>query len=878
MLSVKEGFKLRGSRNVLQEGWIMNKHFLSMIAWYTAVSVFAGSVLAFAGEAYPAGETASFSSLMEEPLILTSEPEARADEETYDTDFDGLSGNYLMAVNPEPWRTSAIDTENYDFKEKHIGFASDIKGTAVQSTPDERLISMGSENIHAPYIRCATLKMPEGFRGKAVPGISVQKEEKKEYKTGDVIARQVYIGYAGVPGKDYVTDNECFTSRVYQCLYTGELSTIWGSVSEDQLNDKEKKALKDLDKDMKGKIFGSKDNAPCDPKLQGIIGFSDNMYRTCVSEDSIDMIEELGNNFDEYIKKEREYTGDYLVADREYGDQDGKISFLMEPVIGEEERGAIAYLSEFDFNEKYSGNGVMDGLHIEQKILRLKDPGVLYWTFVHEVQHDILLGYAGLSEYGEFNCDAWINEWLAQTVSLQVNSFRNAYFEDCPQEVSEMSEESGILCYPYAYGNDQAADMLAANNNYAISPALGQYFIEHIDDKFVKAFTTSLNSSITSDSASEYLKEKTSHTLSWWLSAFSIALFSGVDGTDPVVEADSEYDAGASELIMRYREALGNAYAEWKDHPDNNGIIEDISALTENRVILGGGTVMAFRSDTDRTFNIKDIGKGVVWVLRDSKGRIVSVKGMEYLDGLKEPEKNKKQENPFRNPDGSWDYSDDQENKLSLAMRPSESLKIEGMDAELVMNLFAREAVFYNPDKKTLEASVLDPEKSVVSINGTHIPVKKVTVKNPKKAYISENSIFANTVSDNNRASYSAFKDNKIPGYYLVLDTKGLSGETKKAVKKANKQMKKNPFCMEILPIELTGTNFTVDKYNAKSEMVKKASVKTDENTPVKIRYNSGGKKDFTSEKKGELIIVTGTNNYNGQVSYDPASQVIKPV
>nr|MCR5024168.1 S8 family serine peptidase [Lachnospiraceae bacterium] len=235
-----------------------------------------------------------------------------------------------------------------------------------------------------------------------------------------------------------------------------------------------------------------------------------------------------------------------------------------------------------------------------------------------------------------------------------------------------------------------------------------------------------------------------------------------------------------------------------------------------------------------------------------------------------------KEDKATRNADGSWNYSKAQNAALDLSLRSLQKSTVEG--AELEMSLFAREALFFNGNKKALTDSILDKEKSVIKVNGTEVKIKKVTLKNPKKAYVSENSVFRDIIREENLAVYASFKDKKKPGYYPALDTGGLSGDTKKAVKKINKYFKKNPIPIEILPITLTGSNLKVDKYDKNKGIVKKASVTYENGSTAKLRFNASGKKDFTSKTEDGIVTITGTNNYDGKLRYDPDLGNITPV
>ena len=160
-----------------------------------------------------------------------------------------------------------------------------------------------------------------------------------------------------------------------------------------------------------------------------------------------------------------------------------------------------------------------------------------------------------------------------------------------------------------------------------------------------------------------------------------------------------------------------------------------------------------------------------------------------------------------------------------------------------------------------------------VSINGMDLNIKKVTLKNVKNAYVSPNSIFKGTISSNNLSAYSAYSERKLPGIVITIDTKGADKETKKAAKKANKMLKKNPVGFDLLPVNLTSSNVSVDKYNDSKQAVKKLSVTDQNGNTSKLK-----KKDFSSEASGDQNVITGEVNYNGQVLYDPATNTIKAI
>ncbi len=223
-------------------------------------------------------------------------------------------------------------------------------------------------------------------------------------------------------------------------------------------------------------------------------------------------------------------------------------------------------------------------------------------------------------------------------------------------------------------------------------------------------------------------------------------------------------------------------------------------------------------------------------------------------------------EKPKKNPDGSWEYTKAQKEALNMSLLPTRKIPIKGTDKELEMSLKAAQTVKYTRFKKELTDSILDKEGSEIKIGDNKIGIKKVVVKNPKKAYVSENSIFTDTITGINMTAYGAFSAKKKPGYYLVLSTKGLPKEIKRAVKKANKQMKKEPIPIDILPFTLTSTNVKLDKVNKAKNKVKKVSVLDEKERKTKLKASASGKKDYKSQVEGNLAVITGTNNYDGEV------------
>ena len=282
------------------------------------------------------------------------------------------------------------------------------------------------------------------------------------------------------------------------------------------------------------------------------------------------------------------------------------------------------------------------------------------------------------------------------------------------------------------------------------------------------------------------------------------------------------------------------------------------------------------------TLTIEGVGKDVAWAHKDGDG-------FTEVDIVPEPEEKEEEEEndnnddnkdkesadevPVRDANGNWTYTEKQKKALEQSLRDFGEVDIEGTDLKLGMDLYVKAAAFYKSDKKALLQQLIDKDKCKVSINGVDLKIKKVSLKNVKYAYVSPNSIFRDTISENNLSAYSSYSEKKLPGIVITIDTKGADKETKKAAKKANKMFKKNPVGFDLLPVNLTGSNVSVDKYNDKKQAVKKMSVTDQDGNANKLK-----KKDFSSEASGDQNVITGEINYNGQVLYDPATNTIKAI
>ncbi len=192
----------------------------------------------------------------------------------------------------------------------------------------------------------------------------------------------------------------------------------------------------------------------------------------------------------------------------------------------------------------------------------------------------------------------------------------------------------------------------------------------------------------------------------------------------------------------------------------------------------------------------------------------------------------------------------------------------KGQTVSLDMALYTAEAVMWNGkpgkfNKKSDKRNNLpiDIDKSKVSVNGVEVEIKAVKIKNTKKAYVSQNSIFAKTISEANLAEYKKVeeKGKKLPSYFIQLKApKGADKDTKKAVSTANKYLKENPVYFEIVPIQLAYDTLTVEM-NKKGTKIKKLTSSKAGDAKLKK------KTDYKAEIKDNTAIIEGVVNYNGK-------------
>ena len=544
----------------------------------------------------------------------------------YDYDFDGKEGNLLLAVNPEPWYSVANETF-FDPKIKSLGY---LEGAGTASNIESGLSAPEQDQDDEKTYGCLSMELNNKFQAHPKERLRVSDTEKTEYKVGDVLLRAVYLDTGGESGRDYHLSTEIqvdyrssWVSHVYQCVYSGKHATVWGSVSYDAMTAEEKEASDSMNRVLY-------ENAKTDPGMgyenTGLLKSSDDNNRTMFSAFSLSEndIEEIGESIDEYMEIESQYTGDYNETDRKYGDHDGKTAFIFEPF----EAPYYGYFNNGDMKESISGRSLIDCLHIN--LFNMKEDGKIrdsiYATITHELQHCIAYGYAG-SKY-----ESWINEWLAEGFSMLVygkeGANAGAYNKFSPVKmIFENNLKKSVLINPYAYGGNTGSNRDANNNDYFMAAPLTQYFFEHVDKGFIKKLTEL--ESLTTESVSDYLRKNTSHSLEGWISCFGIAFMAGIDGTELSVKKGGDLDIGNSptiqycmDIFKKNRELiLKNAFC-------------DLNDIKKGSTIAGGGTVFGYKNDKDRKVNILEAEEGVVYALRNSKGEIVSVEGLDTVDNI----------------------------------------------------------------------------------------------------------------------------------------------------------------------------------------------------------------------------------------------------
>ena len=855
---------------------------------------------------------------------------------TRDVKITVSSGDILIATNPVPWEYDG-NKEEWDTQDEPIGtveFASEEPEVTGLDSYEPAV------SVHSAVTECRTMELSERVNRylKAHPeALKAQlndADEPEAYEEGDWIwhgfehdneedsadtmMKGAPVYYAEGEGEIEAHNDahdekkiEGFTYRKYICLYKGDKITIWAYVADSERKKKPTEPLR-----------------------------SHTDVGTIPTYLSPERAKKIGQDLEDmkFIEKMTDSAGDYLATDK-LGDKDKKIAFLFEP-IDHGTLGFCYYPDQWKeaaggFDPGYS----LDCLHMqlqctigENKSESDDDPVYVYGddkgippysTMAHELTHYIVNGYAKADPDNIVYDDSWINEWFAQSVMVQViprkivlsdNNIKNDFIG-----IASSLYSTGFL-KEYAGPVDELENNPYTYCTYPISTLMAGFFAGRMGDNFYKDAIT--DKKVTALSLSNMIlgrKGALKKGLKWWMSAFNISLLSSIRGAETRPGKDNEFaldpytheeneDPDTPSAAHKYiRDTVSDNIRDFEEYLKTEGPKDGINTLVNpldeiNKIDLipGGGVSYVFEVTDGNVpageileLEIEKVGEDVVWAHKDGAGNI-ETDGMpeekaedegdkKKEEGEEEEEGNKvddtvSDDKGKRKEDGSWEYSKEQKDLLTQAERPVIREDIANTGYVLDLNLKAAKALKYTGNKKALTDSILDKEGSTVSINGNIIKVKKVVLKNPKKAYVSENSAFKEMISENNLSAYAGFSEKKKPGYYLVLDTRGLEKNLKKAVKKANKQMKKNPIPVEILPVNLTSANLKVTKFNRKKNVVTKANVTDDIGNTIKAKNSAKSKKDFVSTGEGDKVIIKGTNNLNGSVSYDPASGNIRPI
>ncbi len=855
------------------------------------------------------------------PVAAEKAKVAEDSSESRDITFSVEEGDLLIAVNPVAWEQK---DDGWDKKENNIGYI-DITTPSSSERETAKRIHFESvvKNADSPHCKSMELREeerawyashPEAVKGKPV---RLSSEEATEYAVGDWI----WHGYNSKKGNltaekdmegapfysgDEVSDWRATTNtqvegaeqvyRKYVCLAVGGEKgsgyTIWGYVAGSETNERPSGALR-----------GKADKLPT--------YLSQNRAEKIVED-----LEEM-----EFMKKLSDAAGDYTPTDR-LGDNDGRIAFFFEPIETDtlgfswftDQREKTAYFDPaFSLDCLHIQLQITIGDEVEEEIIEdgkedptpeegSKDPTPKYnytdetgtppfSTMAHELTHYIVNGYC-FNE--DVDYDTHINEWFAQSVMMQVNPWNAKPTDDKTiwNDVNGITNNIKKKGYLGMFAGDIDDDECIT---YPISTLAAGYYTGRMGDDIWKDAIK--GAFVTEDRLSEFLKKRDGALgkgLDWWRAAFCISILGNAEGAatgsgDDIEFRLNPYDADnmatgttggthkavCDTVLTQLQDAVKE---QEKGIPEGQSrIVEDLSLLSRVKDIapVGGGCTRVFKVGSDiapgdgpTDVTIKGVGPNIVWAHKTASGEI------ELDEVLPEEEENNEekpsQKKAIRNEDGSWDYSDAQEEALALIQRPEIKISLDNTGALVSIRLYARSAVSFNKNKKRLTADIADLSKCSVSVDGTPVDIKKLVIKNPKKAYVSENSIFKETISENNLSAYGMFKDKKKPGIYLVLDKRGLSGDLKKAVTEANKELKKNPIPIEILPLNFIKNQVMVE-YDENKDKVKKLVVFSG-GSIMNLRCNQNGKKDFSFDSSDKGVKITGTNNYNGSFYYDPAN------
>ncbi len=831
-----------------------------------------------------------------------------------DVTFKVREGDLLIAVNPVAWEdTGEVDKDGktiWNKREESLGTIELATLTQIQTEELPREAHPGSICADSHGSVCGSLEMRERERKWYASHPDSERPQAarlaaggEEYAVGDWIwhgynnkqgtiraeddmyGAPVYYGDQKIttevqPGEQLDGAKQVY--RQYKCLAIGGEKgsgyTIWGYVAGSETNRRPGGEVRGKDKTGDLPTYLSMNRA----------------------EKIVQELEEM-----DFMEKLTKAAGDYSLTDS-YGDKDGRIAFFFEPI----ETATLGFSWFTDQQEKsdyFDPAYSLDCLHIQLQCTigdkNEKDPdGAIiyndnsgeppYATMAHELTHYIVSGYC---EQAQIMDDGWLNEWFAQSVMMQViqwdgSSQADKSIWDDVNGINESIRQYGKIRV-FAGPTDPAESL-----TYPISTLKAGYFTGRMGEDIWRDAIR--GAYITEERLSEFLEKRKGSLgkgLEWWRSAFCISILGNADGSEITLKEDREFElnpygddategtcggthkAVSKEVLSQLSQAVKEQ--DNKIPEGEKPIIHNLYELTEEMLLEGGGSAVVFRVDNDiaptvntMDLTIRNVGEDIVWAHKNSRGEI-ETEGMPEPGNEDEPER-QEQRNAIRNEDGSWDYSDAQEAALSLMERRKSDLYLPKSGARITFSLFARDAVSFNKNKRKLTEAVLDQDLSEVSVNGMEIPIRKVVLKNPKKAYVGQDSVFKETISENNMSAYSLFKPKKRPGYYLVLDTRGLSGDWKKVVSEANKELKKNPFPLEILPVNFIKNKVMAEFDSDKGKM--KKLVVSYEGAVSNLKYSSYGKKDYIYSFSGDRVSITGTNNFNGTIIYDPKKMTME--
>ncbi|MBQ3786087.1 MAG: hypothetical protein II799_02320 [Lachnospiraceae bacterium] len=728
-------------------------------------------------------------------------------------DFGDLSGNCLIAVNPEPWVQSQVKEKMViDKREKMMGCVSSLPEGSEPVTGKTGGSKMGhihdDDDLFDRFDGCESIKKNAKINPDSI-ALNKDSQESKEYKVGDVMffpASRSDLTPSMNALEPYGDKEICV--RLYQCVYVSDVSTLWGTVPVEYWTDAEKSCAGQIAEEPKGS------------SLYGIFkDRSEDMSR--VATVSGQDVKHIGEEIDKYLEIEKEYTGDYLIADEKYGDNDGKAAFLLETFKSK----TLGFFYANDMDKDYAGNGRIDCLHLNVGAMDPeKNRDYFFTTMLHEMQHYIIFGY---------NCgesDAWIDELMAQEVSRLSYAMDSEDVRSYTKEMvgafkKDFYREDGVIhtyAFGYAYPDDEDYDTIFIYNT---SYLLGEYLRTHVDQNFVKIFTTGFDK-CTADNVSAYLKTTKGHCLEYYLACFDVALAANMDG----VNADgtgTDYYMEHTWLLDYFRECRDKVF---DSIIEPSGVLKSVTELKENKEITGAGAAKLFRSAKDCGFRIDDVQDGVVWALRNSKGEIVAVDGLEYYDDR---------------------YTFD-----SMQVKTMAALS-DGMRVDITADIRCNANMIFNGYKKYsdedfgIKAQVMlfDDKGRTVDVSHAFVPVIKQ--KNFKSVY---------TLSDN---SVSDKKCPMITGFKLSM-AKGMKDKDLKkvgtAINRAIKQeIKSKPMRFGIRP-ENVGRIKPEVSVNSKGRITKVVYMVDDR----KARLKKTDYKPITNEA-GEVIGIEGTGNYKGK-------------